>query len=174
MQTPLAQTRPNLMKRWFFDIFRRHRKPTIDELGVAPAPTGPSQYETRQTASGITRSDSEGWTEYQPPTTEPAHAEPTKAEPAPSETNNSMDSTVTPSITGISEGERVVGYVERVLDAVKQRDRARRWLFVKFIVAWLVAYGLVTGEFPWFIVKIWNWVNTMLAENGWISSTPLN
>ncbi len=150
----------NPIKRWFFDRFRRRRKPTIDETGFAPAPIEPSRYEAGHIGPGSPGPGAPGWTEF-----EPAPAESPHTGPAPSEKDFSTD---------IPEGERVVGYVERVLDAIRKKDRARRWLFVKFILAWLVAYSLVTGELPWFIVKIWDWAHAMLVQGGWISSTPLN
>ncbi len=62
------------------------------------------------------------------------------------------------------EGEYILHHVERVLGALEKRNRARRWLFVKLVLAWLVAYSLTLGEVPWFLVKIWEMVNS--AFNG--------
>ncbi len=156
----MIQLHHSPIKRWFFDKFGKRRKLTIDKLGVAAAPTEPSQYETGHNGPGSAEPGSGEWTEFEPSPAESPHTE-----PAPSEKDFSTD---------IPEGERVVGYVVRVLDAISKKDRARRWLFVKFILAWLVAYSLVTGKLPWFIVNIWNWANTMLVQGGWISSTPVN
>ena len=160
-QAHLVQIYRPPVKRWFLEKFSKRKKPTIDEMGVAPAPSAPSQHETAgHIEPGPAEPDSSEWTEYEPSPGESPHTE-----PAPSEKDYSTD---------IPEAEHVVGYVERVLDAIRKKDRARRWLFVKFIVAWLVAYSLVTGEIPWFIVKTWNWANATLVQGGWISSAPLN
>ena len=126
-------------------------------MGIAPAPTEPSQYETDHIGPGSDEPGSAEWIESEPAPAQSPHTEPARPE--------KDFSTHTP------EGERVTGYVERVLDAMRQRDRTRRWLFVKFILAWLVAYSLVTGELPWFMVKFWNWATAMLVQGGWISST---
>ncbi|MBF0248095.1 MAG: hypothetical protein HQL36_08495 [Alphaproteobacteria bacterium] len=57
----------------------------------------------------------------------------------------------------ITESEElIVAHVERVLIALDHQHSTYRWMFVKFVLAWLVAITLVTGEVPWFLSKAWD------------------
>jgi len=45
--------------------------------------------------------------------------------------------------------------VHQVLAAFDKSEKARRFLFVKLLLAWLIAYGLTVGEVPWFLLEAW-------------------
>lgn len=49
----------------------------------------------------------------------------------------------------------VLTQMDRVLTAFERSEKARRFLFVKLLLAWLIAYGLTVGEVPWFLSQAW-------------------
>lgn len=53
------------------------------------------------------------------------------------------------------DGERqlIIDHMERMLATLERRDRVRRFLFVKLVLAWVVAYCLTFGKIPWFLEK---------------------
>lgn len=148
--------------RGLMSRFRKRNKPTLAEMGVAPGPVDMSpQSVVQPEADDDDAIKSPGWTEYVPSNTNSSRTEQVQSDHEPS------------PVAG-AESERLASQMERVLNAMRARDRTRRWMFVKFLLAWLVAYSLVTGELPWFIVRIWDWAYTALVQNGWIAPTFMN
>ena len=68
----------------------------------------------------------------------------------------------------------VLVHVQRLIAGFEKSEKARRYLFVKLVLAWLIAYGLTMGEVPWFLSQAWaaaEWAGTWLF-NGFASGAP--
>ncbi len=56
------------------------------------------------------------------------------------------------------ESTAILVQVERVLLALERHDQNRRGLFLKLVLAWVVAYSLTLGETPWVFAAFWRGV----------------
>ncbi|MEO5336095.1 MAG: hypothetical protein H7841_04245 [Magnetospirillum sp. WYHS-4] len=64
------------------------------------------------------------------------------------------------------ESLRLIEQMDHILKLLEKKERARKHMFAKVLLGWLVAYSLVSGEVPWFVVKAWHSINHAAAAVG--------
>ncbi len=71
-----------------------------------------------------------------------------------------------PPRTHEEESAAILNHVERVLMALEHHDQSRHNLFLKLVIAWVVAYSLTVGETPWVVKALWRGVMATVGVDG--------